>query len=379
MTYGDRFIQVGDWRFGDVDGNHFSMSDKGSKKTAQIFRSDGTLHGGPRTDFGLWHRSVGFPNGIRFGDRFIQIGEWRIADIDGWHASISHKDGKTAQIYRGDGTLHPGPRSDWGSWSRSIGGPAGIKVGKSHIQIGDWRIGEVDGSHASMAHKPVPGHRGTAEIWRADGTTHHGPRSDFTTWEQKTMETCSGDPAPKALCTSRTTRSNDDGGGNLRYLDRHNAACPKEHAMKQWGLTRPSGNKIQLKYQCCSTPKGLGNCQKKNSAWNNDGGGDIRYMDRHNAVCGTDQVMTQWQLQRKKRKFRFEYECCDVNAGLDKCSQHSTRRNDDGGGKVRHLDRHNVNCPASTMMTQWRLTRPSGSQIRFDYTCCSAKGAPRLE
>jgi len=149
--------------------------------------------------------------------------------------------------------------------------------------------------------------------------------------------------------------------------------------MKQWGLTRPSGNKIQLKYQCCSTPKGLGNCQKKNSAWNNDGGGDNRYMDRHNAVCGTDQVMTQWQLQTANRKFRFEYECCDVNAGLDKCSQHSTPMNDDGGGKVRHLDRHNVNCPASTMMTQWRLTRPSGSQIRFDYTCCSAKGAPRLE
>lgn len=26
---------------------------------------------------------------------------------------LTHKDGQTVQIYRGDGTLHPGPRTDW--------------------------------------------------------------------------------------------------------------------------------------------------------------------------------------------------------------------------------------------------------------------------
>jgi hypothetical protein len=54
------------------------------------------------------------------GDRFIQIGSWRIGDVDGAHFSTAHKDGKTAQIYRSDGTLHPGPRSDFNTQDRGV-------------------------------------------------------------------------------------------------------------------------------------------------------------------------------------------------------------------------------------------------------------------
>ena len=52
---GDRYIQIGAWRFGDVDGHHASVSTNngGSVYTPQIWRSDGTLHGGGnRQD---WH------------------------------------------------------------------------------------------------------------------------------------------------------------------------------------------------------------------------------------------------------------------------------------------------------------------------------------
>ena len=58
------------------------------------------------------------------GDRYIQIGEWRLGAIDDNHASMSHKDGKTAQIYRNDGTLHgTSGRTDWGcyGWSGKCG------------------------------------------------------------------------------------------------------------------------------------------------------------------------------------------------------------------------------------------------------------------
>ena len=43
---------------------------------------------------------------MTFGDRFVQIGHFRIGDVDGWHFSISHvKSGMTQEIYTGDG-LH---------------------------------------------------------------------------------------------------------------------------------------------------------------------------------------------------------------------------------------------------------------------------------
>jgi len=179
IAFGDRFIQLGKWRIGDVDGNHLSVSHQGGK-TAQIYRSDGTLHPGPRSDWGTWGKPVGKPKGIAFGDRFIQLGKWRIADIDGNHLSISHQGGKTAQIPRSDGTLHPGPRSDWGSWGRSIGAASGLSYGDDFIQIGKWRIGDIDGNHLSISHQGGK----TAQIYRSDGTLHPGPRSDWGAWSK---------------------------------------------------------------------------------------------------------------------------------------------------------------------------------------------------
>jgi hypothetical protein len=193
IQYGDRFIQVGDWRFGDVDGAHASIAHKDGK-TAQIFRSDGTLHPGPRSDFTTWGRPVGDAKDIFFGDRFIQVGEWRLGDVDGAHASIAHKDGKTAQIYRSDGTLHPGPRSDYTTWGRPVGNAASINFGAGDrfIQIGEWRFGDVDGSHASIAHTEQK----TAQIYRNDGTLHPGPRSDYTTWSRDVLRTCEAQLPP---------------------------------------------------------------------------------------------------------------------------------------------------------------------------------------
>merc|ERR1719188_2662602 len=124
---GDRLIQIGDWRLGwagtNEHGSHFSISHKDGQ-TAQVFRSDGTLHHGPRTDYSTWHQSIDTPSGISMGDRFIQIEDWRLGwggtNQHGSHFSISHKDGQTAQVFKSDGTLHDGPRTDYSTWQRAI-------------------------------------------------------------------------------------------------------------------------------------------------------------------------------------------------------------------------------------------------------------------
>ena len=53
---GDGWIELGEFRLGDVDGTHFSISHRVNRKTCMIFRKDGTIHPGPRTDYGLWDK-----------------------------------------------------------------------------------------------------------------------------------------------------------------------------------------------------------------------------------------------------------------------------------------------------------------------------------
>lgn len=172
---GDHFIQLGDWRWAAIDHNHFSVSHKDGY-TAQIYRNDGTVHPGPRTDYNAWGRSIGPAKGISFGFQYIQIGRFRIGAVNDAHFSISHRDGQTIQIFRNDGTLHPGPRTDYSTFDRPEGAASGISFGDKFIQIGKFRIGDADGWHALVTHSGGQ----TAQIYRGDGTLHPGPRTDWT-------------------------------------------------------------------------------------------------------------------------------------------------------------------------------------------------------
>jgi len=71
-------------------------------------------------------------------------------------------------------------------WSRSVNSSSTIPVGQSFVQIGEWRLGDVDGAHASMAHKNGK----TAAIFRSDGRPFYGPRSDFSTWSRAVSDGC---------------------------------------------------------------------------------------------------------------------------------------------------------------------------------------------
>ena len=165
-----------------MDSNHLTIGHS-SGHTPQIFRSDGTLHGGyNHNGFNpfIGRPTLGAPNGVTVGNHAIQIGSyWRIAQIDGNHLSIGHKTGTTVQIFRSDGTLHPGPRTDYNPFSRALGAPNGVISSSRYVQIGNFRIGIND--FPSQAHLSV-GHRAnTVVIYRADGT-RHGNVPDFNPW-----------------------------------------------------------------------------------------------------------------------------------------------------------------------------------------------------
>ena len=123
VLFGDRFIQIGQWRLGEVDADHFSLSHS-SGAVGQIWHASGTRHPTVNTYWDLWtgsnYRPVGPPTGITFGDRFVQIGGFRIGDVDGRHFSVAHKDGTTIEIFREDGLCFGGPRNDYTTFGRSL-------------------------------------------------------------------------------------------------------------------------------------------------------------------------------------------------------------------------------------------------------------------
>ena len=175
IPMGDRFIQLGQWRLAAIDDNHFSISHKDGQ-TAQIYRNDGTLHPGPRTDYNAWGRSIGNSAGISFGFQYIEIGKFRLGAVNSEHLSISHRDGQVVQIFRNDGTLHPGPRTDHSTFDRPAAAASGISFGDRFLQIGKFRIGDADGTHMTVTHADGQ----TIQIYRSDGTLHPGPRTDWT-------------------------------------------------------------------------------------------------------------------------------------------------------------------------------------------------------
>ena len=69
----------------------------------------------------VWSRDVCSGEGLPGGDGFLEIGDWRVGNVDGEHFSISHKDGITAMVFRDDGNQLPGPRQDYGLWDRTGG------------------------------------------------------------------------------------------------------------------------------------------------------------------------------------------------------------------------------------------------------------------
>jgi len=194
-------------------------------------------------------------------------------------------------------------------------------------------------------------------------------------------------------CSEEKTKLNDGGGSKWPsvYLDRHNVQCKKGTAMSGWRLDRGgTSSEYQIKYKCCEVNPAMEQCKDKETPANDWGDGQTVYMDRHNAQCGDDQIMTTWKLHRPKSdQINIKYKCCDAPmiqvggttttttttmmvSSMAACKKYETNLNAQGGdGETVYFDRHNVQCKDGTAMTGWKLTRGgTHDKIKFAYTCC---------
>jgi len=120
LTGGSGFVQIGNWRIGDVDdGDHFAISREYPGGSAAVFTSRGLAHKGndrtslPGTPFYEQAYTLGArkimaqPQGIRVGDGFIEFNKkWRLwLTPDSKYLAVVHRSGTVAGAwYENDAT-----------------------------------------------------------------------------------------------------------------------------------------------------------------------------------------------------------------------------------------------------------------------------------
>ena len=176
---------------------------------------------------------------------------------------------------------------------------------------------------------------------------------------------------PYAKTSAKDTKDNDWGNGNSIYLDRHRLNCGKG-GIQRFQLKRPSKTKLDYKYTCVPgvNASQTGYKYTKSNDW---GSGNMIYLDRHKVDCGKRPI-SDFQLRRpSKKKLQYKYRCSNRNAAGD-CRNTATKWNTPSKSTI-YLDRHDVKCKPSEVLTKFRLRHngKSGSakKIRYDYTCCA--------
>ena len=199
-------------------------------------------------------------------------------------------------------------------------------------------------------------------------TTTPSPAAETTT-PSPAAETTTPATFPNLIPSNATTPWNDEGGGNLIYLDRHDVACPDKAGMTRFHLTRRGDNKYAQEYSCLAGSD-FSDASNLTTPANDWGGGNTVYLDRHNVACPEGSVINQWRLLRPKdNQIHISYKCSKV-PGLGSCENLSTPWNDEGRGNAVYLDRHDVKCPGNKMLTKHLLVRSGKGTYRYDFTCC---------
>eukprot|EP00930_Biecheleria_cincta_P044075 TRINITY_DN3023_c0_g1_i3.p1 TRINITY_DN3023_c0_g1~~TRINITY_DN3023_c0_g1_i3.p1 ORF type:complete len:2356 (-),score=402.05 TRINITY_DN3023_c0_g1_i3:282-7013(-) len=171
--------------------------------------------------------------------------------------------------------------------------------------------------------------------------------------------------------TGHYTGWNGGAGSGIEYLDRHSLSCGSGEAMKRWKVQTSSRRRqFRVYYECSKLRAGLGSCHDQYTGWT--ARGNIQYLDRHDNDCGS-RAMAAWRMQppSRRRDVRIWRKACDVNYGFDDCTTHVTNWNSAGG--CAYLDRHDINCAAERVLTQWKVeSRSRRRNIRVHFKCCLA-------
>ena len=110
-----------------------------------------------------------------------------------------------------------------------------------------------------------------------------------------------------------TTLDVDGDPPHTVYLDRHTVDCVNK-PITQFKLGRNSdGDKIQYKYQCGNTTASS-SCRDVTTGYDDQGAGNVIYLDKHAVKCNEGEYLSKFRLDVDDNdtlgKYRYEYKCC---------------------------------------------------------------------
>lgn len=169
------------------------------------------------------------------------------------------------------------------------------------------------------------------------------------------------------ICQWRSTNWNIRGNsGSVHFLNRHSLSCNEGTAMNYFRLEIVTVL-MRYKYRCCTTQLTCNN-KRKETGFEDDGGGNATLLGRHNVQCDK-QYINKFKLESNANKIQYSYTCCEM-PDEKTCVDGNTPWNDDGKGHNTYLDRHEVKCKDNNaFLSQFKLVT-SEKKYRYQYTCC---------
>ena len=163
------------------------------------------------------------------------------------------------------------------------------------------------------------------------------------------------------------TPANDWGEGNIVYLDRHTVDCDDD-GLNQFKLGRPQEDQINYSYKCLEGINSPANINKDTGA-NDWGEGNSVYLDRHTVDCGDKPIARFVLVRPTEGEIRYDY-TCNSKTVSGACRDANTGWNEEGEGNSVYLDRHDAKCNADEVITRFNLVRDGQGKFRYDYKCC---------
>jgi hypothetical protein len=185
------------------------------------------------------------------------------------------------------------------------------------------------------------------------------------------------EPAPVEITVEKKKTTAKEGGNVIHLAEHeHSVDCGENSILNQFHMNREYDanrvpNHLQYNYTCHTGHKG--NLTDKKTADNDSGGGNLIFLDRHTVDC-EDKFINQFKLLTQSAgTMRYDYKCSDTPVDTETCRSDKISPQEDGGGNVIYLDRQNVSCNEGEALTKFRLSRPSGNTVAYEYTCCKTK------
>jgi hypothetical protein len=171
----------------------------------------------------------------------------------------------------------------------------------------------------------------------------------------------------------KTTTANDYAGGSMIHLDRHHVKC-ESGGLTGFSLDMQGTDKMLYNYKCNDDINGTPGALKGTGS-NDWGGNNLIFLDRHTLDCGKKPI-SEFKLTRPaSNKIEYKYKCIDDKEATGACRELDVVSTVTGKqSKTDTLMEADPQCESDEVLTKFKHYRanpdtPSESAA-YKYTCC---------